>query len=401
MKVMLIHNYYGFSAPSGENKVFEVERDMLLAAGHDVEVVTRHSDEIRGRKVLGKVQGAVLTPWNPMMYRHVKRAVERVRPDVVHVHNTFPIISPSVFHAVRGRAARVLTLHNYRLFCSAAIPLRKGEICTECLEKKSAWPAIRYGCYRRSRLATAPLALSIELHRRIGTWDRQVEAFIALTEFQRAQMIGAGLRPERIWIKPNFYPGSANVMPWLDRNERVVYVGRISIEKGVVDLVDAWLAWGKAAPELVFVGDGPLRPELQNRVLAASASNIRFIGHVEQEEAQRWIASSRLLILPSIWFETFGLVLLEAFAHGTPVAVSLLGSLTDIVVHRGCGFGFRPGDSDDLRTSVAALWSNQSRLQDMGGKAREEFDAKYSEDANYKQLMRIYDESIAITRSKV
>ena len=244
MKVLLVHNFYGSTAPSGEGQVFNAEKALLLSRGHEVEEFTRHSDEIRAKGFSGTIQGALATPWNPWMARALQKKVESFRPDVVHVHNTFPLISPSIFHAIGHRAARVLTLHNYRLFCPAAIPMRQGRVCTDCLDSHSAWPALQHGCYRDSRLATLPLAVSVGLHRQLGTWKNQVDAFITLSDFQRKLMTESGLPAARVHVKPNFYPGLPPVISWHERAPYVVFAGRLGAEKGLVNLLRAWRAWG-------------------------------------------------------------------------------------------------------------------------------------------------------------
>lgn len=402
MRVLLVHNHYGSEAPSGENRVFALERAMLESHGHDVQVYQRYSDDLRSRGVVGMVQGAAATPWNPFTVQQIRKVVHRYRPQVVHVHNTFPLISPAVFSAVGRDAARVLTLHNYRLVCPAAIPMRDGRICTECIDERSVVPAIRHGCYRGSRLATLPIAANVALHRRRGTWREQVEAFIALTGFQRRVMIGAGLPPDKIHVKPNFYPGVPRVLPWAERRDRVVFVGRLSTEKGVGDLVSAWIAWGADAPELAMVGDGPLRAELQARVAALPyAAKVRFVGQVASHEAQRWIAESRLVVMPSVSFETFGMVLGEALAFGTPSAVSDVGPLPDIVAHGEAGAIFRAGDAPHLLDTVRTMWNDQARLARLGQRARREFEAHYTESTNYDCLMTIYDRAMADRRSNL
>ena len=239
MKILLVHNYYGSAAPSGENQVFEAERALLRQRGHRVREFVRHSDEIRGQGVWGAVKGACAVPWNPCSVVAIRRAVDAFQPDIVHVHNTFPLISPGIFPAIGHRAARVLTLHNYRLFCPAAIPLRDGRVCTDCLAARSSWPALRHGCYRHSRLATLPLAFSVALHRTLNTWTQQVDAFIALSDFQRQLMTQSGLPAARVYVKPNFYPGHPQPVPWPDRQDYAVFAGRLTAEKGVETLIRA------------------------------------------------------------------------------------------------------------------------------------------------------------------
>jgi glycosyltransferase involved in cell wall biosynthesis len=394
VKILIVHNFYGSSAPSGENQVFDDEKLLLLSHGHEITTFTRHSDDIRNKGILGAVQGAFATPWNPWMIRAVKRAVERFRPDVVHAHNTFPLLSPAVFYAMGEQTARVLTLHNYRLFCPAAIPMREGNVCTACLDRKSSWPALRHGCYRGSRLATAPLAFSVSLHRWIGTWTRHVDAFIALTEFQQKLMVEAGLPSKRLHVKPNFYAGNPQPSPWEQRGKYVVFAGRLSIEKGVEDLIRAWLKWGESAPELRILGDGPLRESLQNMASSLPGVGIRFLGQLPAVDAVRQIAEAQLLVLPSICFEGFPMVIREAFAYGTPAAVSNIGPLPSIVRDGVCGVIFQPQDAASLFHEVRSAWAKPGLLEKLGLHARAEFNAHYNEDANYEMLIKIYEAAL-------
>lgn len=391
MKILLVHNFYGSAAPSGENMVFEAEKSLLQKNGHDVAVFTRHSDEIRNNGFAGMLRGAMATPWNWRMGEAIKKVLEDFKPDVVHAHNTFPLISPAIFHAIGNKAARVLTLHNYRLFCPAAIPLRNGRACTVCIENKTVWPSLKYGCYRRSRLATLPLAVSVALHRMLGTWSQHVDAFITLSDFQRMLMARAGLPDERIYVKPNFYPGNPSVVPWAKRGEYVVFVGRLSVEKGVNSLLRAWRLWAANSPALKLVGAGEMRTELEKM---ASGLPVQFIGQVESSEAQAHIANARLLVLPSECFEGFPMVIREAFAFGTPVAVSNIGPLPSIVQHGKNGVVFEPEDPQSLLNTVRTAWESPNFLEKLGAGARAEFESKYTEDVNYKILMDIYEKAI-------
>lgn len=393
---MLCHSFYSSINPSGENQVFEIERQLLARNNHVVATFTRHSDDIRAKGAVGVIQGALATPWNPWMARAMRRQVDDFQPDVVHVHNTFPLLSPAIFHAIGKRAARVLTLHNYRVFCPAAIPMRAGKVCTECIDKRSAIPAMIHGCYRGSRVATLPLALSVGLHRALGTWVNQVDAFICLSEFQRELMVEAGLPREKVHVKPNFYPGNPDVLAWPERKPYVVFAGRLSAEKGVINLLRAWQLWGAAAPELRLVGDGELRSELERM---AEGLPVRFLGQVGAEDAQAQIAGARLLVLPSECFEGFPMVVREAFAFGTPAAVSNLGPLPSIVEHGKSGMVFQPGDPQSLLQAVRQAWGTPGLLERLGQGARAEFASKYTEEANYATLMEIYRQAIEVSRN--
>lgn len=371
--------------------MFAAERELLEKHSHRVEEFTRHSDDIRRQGAWGMVKGAFSTPWNPWSAKAISQMVDVFKPEVVHVHNTFPLLSPSIFNSVGARAARVLTLHNYRLVCANGLPMRSGEVCTECIDRRTVLPSVKHGCYRGSRLATVPLAINIALHRYIGTWQSEVDAFVVFTEFQKEKLIAAGLPGRKIYIKPNFYPGSPVVTPWADRDACVVFVGRLSDEKGVRALLNAWQKMGATAPELRLIGDGPLRAELET---IASGLPISFLGLLPPEAAQKQIANAKLLVLPSLGIEGFPMVIREAFAFGTPVAVSNVGPLPSIVRGGYNGLVFPTADSQTMADLMRNLWDDSDQLQQMGKAARAEFEQYYTEAANYETLMEIYDAAL-------
>ena len=400
MKILLVHNFYGSSAPSGENMVYLAEKALLERNGHEVIEFVRYSDAIRAQGAWGAVKGALSTPWNPYSHAAVLRIIERENPDLMHVHNVFPMISPSIFSAAAARkVAVVLTLHNYRTVCAAGIPMRDGVPCTKCLEEKSVWPAIRYGCYRKSRLATLPLAASISIHRKLGTWLKHVDAFVALTEFQRDMLVRSGLPSSRIHIKPHFYEGPPCPKVWDERENKVVFVGRLREEKGVCYLVEAWLRWGMDVPVLEVIGDGPQRNELE-RLAKPIGNRVRFLGQLPFAETQERIAASRLLVLPSICFEGFPMVIREAYALGVPVAASRLGSIQNLVEEGGTGSLFESGSSEELLGCVKGLWKNQQELKRMAFASRAKFECSYTSATNHRRLMDIYDAAIERRRSK-
>lgn len=390
IRVLLVHNFYGSGAPSGENRVFELERELLMARGHEVETLEFHSDVLREMGNIGNFVGGLFTPWNPISERKIARLITHFQPDVVHAHNTFPFLSPSIFKGSKG-VARVATLHNYRIFCAAGVPMRDGSTCLECINKQSIMPAIRHGCYRNSRVATLPLAINVSLHRWRNTWARDVERFIAFTEFQRSLLVKAGLPSEKIDIKPNFFPGFPIVSKYLDRPQSVVFVGRLSSEKGVEDLIDAWLRWDNP-PQLRIVGEGPLKNVLEEK--ARSCPSIVFLGGRESSEAEHEIMNARLLVLPSRCIEGFPMVIREALAFGTPVAVSDIGPLPGLVKNVD-GIVFGPADSQDLYFKVRQRWGDEARMKKMSEFAQAEFFHYYTEQKNYDLLMEIYKKAIA------
>ena len=396
MRVLLIHNFYGSENPSGENVAFLAELELLKRRGIEVTRFETSSDEIRAKGASGLIVGGLSTPYNFKAASQIRELALKTRPDIVHVHNTFPLISPSAFWGVRDLpCAAVLTLHNYRLFCAAGMPLRDSQICTQCLDKRSVIPGIRYGCYRGSRLATIPLALSIALHRWIGTWTKHVDRFVALTQYQREMVIHAGLPASLVCVKPQFYPGSPEPIPWIERDDRVLFVGRLSPEKGIRDLLNAWRVLGAYGPNLDIIGDGPDRKALENQIKSEGLDRVRLLGQLSFDETQNRIARSRLLVVPSTWFEGFPMVIREAFALGVPVAASRLGSLAELVRENSNGFLFPPNSPEQIASAIRKAWDDQQRLEKLARGARQSFLASYTEDANFETLMTIYDEARA------
>lgn len=397
MRILQVHNYYRTSAPSGENKVVDAERELLRRNGQTVETFFRHNDDLEAMGLAGAIAGAAATAWNPFPARAIRQDIARFDPDIVHAHNTFPQISPSIFRAIEGRAGRVITLHNYRLVCPAGIPMREGEVCTQCIDQRSAMPSLRYGCYRDSRAATLPLAANVMLHRALGTWRGHVDAFIVFTEFQREMMVKSGLPRALVHLKPNFFPGDPATIPFADRPEQVLFLGRLTQEKGVHTLIEAWRQWGEAAPRLRVAGDGALRRALEQR---ASGLPIDFLGQLEPDAAVREIAQARLVVVPSEWFEGFPMVLQEAFALGTPAAVSDIGPLPSLIGHGAMGTTFEPKNPASLRRAVEQLWRDQTGLAAKALASRRAFEELYTEAANFERLMEIYQTAMQVKNER-
>lgn len=395
MRVLLVHNFYGSESPSGENVCYQAERDLLQRCGSEVIEFVRHSDSIRSRGFRGAVTGGLVTPWNPRNASLLRALVYSARPDVVHIHNTFPLISPAIFWAIRDLpCAIVATLHNYRLFCAAGMPMRNGTVCTECLDKRSVIPGLQHACYRGSVVATAPLALSILLHRGIGTWNKCVDAFVVLSRYQRDTVIEAGLPRERVWVKPHFYPGEPDSVPWADRDEMALFVGRLSPEKGLGTLLQAWSLLGDAAPPLDILGDGPDRRTLETEIAERQLRRIRLLGQLSYADTQKRMAHAKLLLVPSTWFEGFPMVIREAFAHGVPVAASRIGALIELVDDGVNGVLFQPNAAEQLADRVRQLWSDPASLERMSEMARQSYLRFYTEGANYQILHAIYSSAM-------
>jgi glycosyltransferase involved in cell wall biosynthesis len=391
MRILLVHNFYGSSAPSGENAVVLEEAQVLRKAGHEVIEHFVYSDSVRDRGLLRLLGAAAVVPWNQAALVRLRRVVRERTPDVMHVHNVFPLLSPAIFRAAAGtRTAVVNTLHNYRIACANAAFLRNRQVCTLCSDRRSVLPALRYGCYRNSRVATFPLAACIALHRGARAYARHVDAFVALTDFQRNILIRAGLPPERTYTKPNCMPAPVRCLPWDQRESKAAFIGRVSQEKGLDVLLKAWALWGPAAPRLEIIGGGPELDCLRNSIPNEIKDRVDFLGPKPLAETYTRLASARLLIIPSIWFEAFPLVLREALAFAVPVVASRLGAFLELVEPRDVGRLFTAGDPQSLFQTVVACWNDDPALQLMSVAARAEFEARYSPAANVTALASIY-----------
>jgi glycosyltransferase involved in cell wall biosynthesis len=396
MRVLLVHSHYRTDSPSGELQVFLAEKKLLESNGFQIDTFELYSDKFIKLGPISKILASILICWNPFTYFAIRRKIAKFNPDVVHVHNIFPWISAAIFYAIKRPVVRILTLHNYRIVCPAAIPARQGKVCVECIDRRSVWPAVRHACYRGNRMATLPLAASVALHRKLGTWTKQVDAFIALSEFQKEMMIDAGLPADRIYIKPNFVNESNTPKPWVARKNRALFVGRLSEEKGIITLIKAWALWGDAAPELYIIGDGIIRSKLE---AMAKGLKVHFLGSLSNEETRASIADSRLLLVPSEWFEGFAIVLIEGFSLGTPVAASNIGPLPFIVQDEVNGIIFKPNDPEALYNKISKVYYDNKYMKRISLEAHKSYTNFYNPEVNLKQLTSIYRQTIEKKRN--
>ncbi len=390
MKILLVHNSY--QQRGGEDTVFEQERRLLESAGHRVTAYQRSNSELGEVPAWRRLALAPSAIWSSGSREEMLRLLCAERPDVVHVHNTFMMISPSIYSACHVFGIPVVqTLHNYRLFCPAATFFRDGKVCEQCVNG-GLGNAIRYGCYRDSRPASAAVALMLAVHRRLNTWNKHVDRFIALSEFSRQKFIEAGLPAEKIVVKPNFLdpdPGERSV-----QGDYAVYVGRLSAEKGVHTLLRAWKKMRSVIP-LVIVGDGPQRVQLENECSALGLQQVRFAGQLPREQVLATIKDSRFLVFPSEWYECFPMTIIEAFACGVPVIASSLGGREELVAESNAGLVFEAGNPEDCAAKVEFAWSAPELTAHMGAAARRIWQRHYTGGSNYLQLMNIYASVIA------
>lgn len=390
-RVLLIHTRY--RERGGEEVVVEAEAALLARHGHEVIRVefdnAALSDEVRG---IGQARVAVQTIWSAAAARRVGEAIERARPDLVHVHNTFPAASPSVVAAAARRVPVVQTLHNYRLLCAAGTLFRDGHPCTDCVGRAVPWPAVAHACYRSSHRMSAVIAGMLIAHRLRGTWNRQVDAFIALTEFARQMMVEGGLPSDRVYVKSNFLepdPGIAG-----SHRGGFFFAGRLSEEKGVDWLLEA----ANVAPGSITVaGTGPLADAVRR---AGESGLISYVGLLARQQVLMAMGHAQVLVFPSRWFEAFPMTVVEAFACGLPVIAPRLGSMAEIIEDGRTGVLYPPTGPAALAEAIGWALGHPRDLARMGEAARTTYLARYRGEANYQTLLGIYERALARAASR-
>lgn len=389
MRVLLCHNYYQLAG--GEDRCFEDEGRLLEQHGHQVFRYQRDNDHITGLKQqLTTASNAI---WNRQTVRDIRQLIRKHQIELVHCTNLFPVISPSLYYAAsREQIPVVQSLHNYRLLCANSYFLRDGKVCEDCASKRFALPAIQHRCYRDSRIGSMVVATMQAVHHGIGSWQKKVTLFIALTEFARQKFIQYGLPAERIALKPNF----VDPIPACGQGEGgfALFVGRLSPEKGIDLLLEAWQDPRCSRP-LHIVGDGPLREQ----VVAAAQQNDRILycGPLPPDQVLGKMAQASFLVIPSIWYEGLPRTIVESLAVGTPILAADIGSLTDLARPGAGGLKFEAGNVSALRDAAGFLCQSASLLEQMRVEARDEFLNRYTADANYETLLAIYQRALGNT----
>lgn len=378
MKILIAHCRY--QQPGGEDAVVAAEAELLRNRGHTIELYERDNHDIER---MGKLELASQSIWSTQTYREVSRALAEFRPDIVHAHNTFPLISPSLYWAVeRARIPLVQTLHNFRLLCPQAMLLREEKICEDCVGK-IAWRGVVHKCYRDSAAASAVIATMLAAHRGLGSFRSKVTRFIALNRFCRDKFVQGGLPGHKIVIKPNFVDLPAP----MDSTRRGggLYAGRLSSEKGIGTLVRALQQ--TASNEFIFIGDGPERFGVPPGLAA--------LGWQPPKKIYEHMRRASYLVVPSLWYENFPRTIVEAFACGLPVIASRIGALAELIEERRTGLLFTAGSDSELAKTMAWAESHPAEMAVMGKNARAQYEAHYTPEKNYQQLTEIYSEAIA------
>lgn len=389
MKILIAHNRYQESG--GEDAVFETEAALLKDFGEDVRLYERSNKELETLSVFEKLRYLCSLGWARRSYNDMKRLIREFRPDVVHFHNIFFMISPAAYLACKEENVPVVqSQHNFRLLCSNALFFRDGQICEECTER-SLWRGVVHGCYKKSRFMTAVLVKMLQDHWKKDTWRTMVDCYITATEFSRQKYIRAGIPKDRIVVKSNFlYPDPKG------KNHDggyALYVGRLSTEKGVDVLLKAWQTI-KDVP-LKIAGQGPLGDELKDLAREQGSDNVEFLGYVSQSQYEDCMRGAKFLIVPSVCYENFPRIVVESYAYGLPVVAGRLGGMPEFVVDRRTGLLFNAGDANDLRNKVRWLLENPGELDGLRRWARTEYEQKYAARQSYQKLIEIYRKVIS------
>lgn len=381
LRILSVHNRYQIRG--GEEEVRDAEQSLLEQMGHIVDIYEESNDRLHA---LRAVQTAINTIWSSQTHQNIKQQLKRYSYDVVHVHNTLPLISPSVYYAAKECSVPVVqTLHNYRLLCPNALFFRDGQVCEECLGQQIPWAGIKHACYRENRMASGVVTAMLTVHQLLKTWSEQIDVYIALTEFARKKFIEGGIPAEKIVVKPHFVDPDPGI--GTGGGGYALYVGRLSVEKGIDVLLDAWKYLDRTIP-LKIVGDGPLREQVieATRILP----QVEWLGRKPMTEVYDLMGEAMMLVVPSKWYETFGRVVIEAFAKGTPVVAANIGAIAELVEPYRLGLHFCSGNAQDLAAQVEWLQSYPRELHQMRQNARIEFETKYTIEQNYQKLIEVY-----------
>ena len=381
MKILLGHNFYRYRG--GEDEVVEDEAQLLKDKGEEVFFYHKSNKAFDRLTPLSKLQALYHIGWSREAYTEVRSLIRQHKPEVAHFHNLFYRLTPSVYQACHEEGVPVVqTLHNYRIRCANGLYFRNGEICQKCL-KDTFQPAIRYGCFQNSRLKTFFLVRALQKYWEKGIWAKYVRRFIVLSEFSKQKHLEAGLPKEKMAVKPNFCPPASEPGK---KGNFVLYLGRLSLEKGVDVLVEAWRK--HAFFPLKIAGDGPQKAELQ----AKAGKDVEFLGALPKQDAMRLLQEAKMLVVPSVCYENFPRVIVEAFSMGTPVLCSKLGGMAEIVEEGVSGFHFEPGNPDDLLRQMKRM--KDMDLTQIQKNARKIYQERYTAEGNYSFLRSIYEEAI-------
>ncbi len=384
-RVLVVHNRYRSTVPSGENRAVEQQILLLRSAGIQVETYFRSSDEIEGFGPLA-CAGLALRPIYSREDVHAfRRAIANFRPEVVHLHNPYPLISPAIVRVAHSAGIPVVqAVHNFRHVCASGVFFRDGRVCEDCRETSMPWPAVAHGCYRGSRAQSAVMATSLIAHR--STW-KLVDRFLPVSDFVADFLAEIGVPRERITVVPNALPDPGPPVP---PGDGFLFAGRLDPEKGVGLLLNAWEQSNLGSTTtLTIAGDGPLRQSVESA--AARLPGIRFEGFVSSARVRELLRACRVLVLPSLWYEALPTIVLEAFAAGRPVLATTVRTKPGLV-DEGVGW-HAPPDPSALAAAARAVHVSES-VDALGHEARRRYETIFAPERVRSAMVNLYSDVI-------
>lgn len=381
LNVLQVHNRP--LIPGGADQVVANEAEMLRAEGCRVEQLIM---DTRSELSVGEARTAAKVIWNRAAQHLLEESMASIRPDVVHVHTPFPLMSPAIFRTAHQRGVPTVgTSHSYRYSCIRATCYRDGDVCELCVGARTKAPGVRYRCYKDSYLASLAMASSLAIHRLVGTFHDCVTRYIALSGFMKDLYVRDGFPRNKIVVKPNSVPDPG--LRGDRRSDYVLYAGRLTIEKGIPTLIEAWER-SPQLPRLIVAGDGDLRATVLQA--AAQDPRIEYRGWVTGEHMRRLLDEALGLLLPSEWYEGHPLVAVEALARGVPVISSKTANSSGVVEDRVSGALFETGDPASLSDKILEMTRDRQELEDMGRAARARYRSVYSQEDDVARLLEIY-----------
>ena len=381
-KVLMVHNYY--QIPGGEDTVVANEKRLLEEHGHEVVLYTRHNDELKSMGNLRKLGLPFTTIFNPRTYRDIKRIIKEEKIEIVHVHNTLNLISPAVYYAaVKMKVPVVQTVHNFRFLCPGATFYRDGRICEDCVIKGLKC-AIKHKCYRNSRAQTLICVISTWIHRHTGILGKI--NYICLTEFNKEKLLQLRyIKPENVFIKPNFtfvtiHDEGKNVV---NEDGYYLYIGRIEKIKGLEVIMSAFTKIPDR--KLKLAGTGTQIDEYKTK----STKNIEFLDFLNRDQLRSEIEGCKAVIVASQWYETFGMIIVEAYESSRPVIVGDIGNVSSLVEDGKTGVKFLYNDSDSLVNAICRF--EEMDIHRLGNEGYKKYQKEFTPVANYKILEYVYN----------
>lgn len=386
MKILIGHNHYRW--PGGEDAVVATEARLLSDLGHEVKLFETDNAQFLNGGILQKINSAKNLFWSARSYKNLKAILNDFKPQVAHFHNIYFSLTPSVYDACHDHGVAVIqSLHNFRMMCANGLFFRNGSVCEDCV-RKSVWQGIKNRCYQDSILSSSLVTAITSFHRWKNTFNEKVDMYITATEFTRSKYVREGIIADKIAIKPNvYYPIEKFLKP---KGEFVLYVGRLSREKGVERLLDAWEDIGNIP--LKLMGEGPLEAQLKSKVEQKGLKQIEFLGRLNDQQYIDYMQRAKFLIVPSLCYENFPRIVVEAFAFGLPVLASRLGSLVEIIDDGNTGCLFDPNNMEDFRDKIKIMWGRDD--QGLSEKVLKIFNEHFSPKVNIEKLISIYNQAI-------